>query len=164
MSDACVMQGRAPTPLVPPAGVTPARERYTPSRRYIAQPAMKRAAPHKGHQLLGEQENVLGTSTVANMRTPLKGCVRQCSPFAKNVHFRGLAATLERAASNGTRPINECSGIIRSAAGSSSWSLAGRGGNVHRHLAQQVRRASPGRAYACTREDRWTQSMGYPTS
>ena len=81
MSDACVMQGRAPTPLVPPAGVTPARERYTPSRRYIAQPAMKRAAPHKGHQLLGEQENVLGTSTVANMRTPLKGCVRKCSPM-----------------------------------------------------------------------------------
>jgi hypothetical protein len=73
MSDACVMQGRAPTPLIPPAGVTPARERYTPSRRYIAQPEMKRAAPR-------EQENVLGTSTVANMRIPLKGYLRQCSP------------------------------------------------------------------------------------
>src|ERR1700732_1014352 len=51
MSDACVMQGRAPTPLVPPAGVTPARERYTPSRRYIAQPAMKRAAPHRSRSV-----------------------------------------------------------------------------------------------------------------
>jgi hypothetical protein len=109
MSDACVMQGRAPTPLIPPAGVTPARERYAPYTRYIAQPEVKRAAPHKSHPLVREHENVLGTNTVANMRIPLKGYRRQCSPhtaeqcspmFAvrQNVRFGPRIAGVDRRA------------------------------------------------------------------
>src|ERR1700737_4178356 len=80
MRDACVMQGRAPTPLIPPAGGTPARERYAPYRRYIAQPEMQRLPLHKRQGSLREQENVSGGNTVANMGTPFKGCVRRCLP------------------------------------------------------------------------------------
>ena len=109
MRDACVMQGRAPTPPIPPGRRHACTGAVRSLRRCITQRCLPPRQQHSRHNPpcttasiptgnrafnrcreggslgqsgMAQRGNSLGANTVANMRTPLKGGVRQCSLYA----------------------------------------------------------------------------------